>query len=262
MKLKLYQVDAFARQVFAGNPAAVVPLTQWLGDDLMQNIAQENNLSETVFFVQKEQGIVIRWFTPVEEVALCGHATLAAAHVLYQHLGYQQDVIEFHSQSGVLLVSKTADGYAMDFPASLPKDITVPPLLIAGLNGAKYSKIMAAFDYVIELPNEQALKQLTPDFAKWLDVDLRGVVVTAKASDSEVDFVSRCFFPKLSINEDPITGSAHCELAPYWQAQLNKNDLNARQLSKRGGAVSCKVNDDRVILTGCAVDYLVGDIWV
>ena len=262
MKLKLYQVDALATRVFEGNPAAVVPLEQWLDDDLMQNIAQENNLSETVFFVQKEQGYEIRWFTPVEEVDLCGHATLAAAHVLYQHLDYQQDVIEFQSKSGLLLVSKTDNGYAMDFPASLPKDIAPPAQLIAGLNGTEYTKVMADFDYVIELADEQALKQLTPDFVKWLDVDLRGVVVTAKASDSSIDFVSRCFFPKLNINEDPITGSAHCELAPYWQTKLNKNDMNARQLSARGGAVNCKINDDRVILTGSAVDYLIGEISV
>lgn len=262
MKLKLYQVDAFATRVFEGNPAAVVPLEQWLDDELMQNIAQENNLSETVFFVQNKQGFEIRWFTPVEEVALCGHATLAAAHVLYQHLGFQHDVIEFDSQSGVLLVSKTDDGYAMDFPASLPKDIAPSANLLAGLNGSQFTKVMADFDYVIEMPSEQALKQLTPDFAQWMDIGLRGVVVTAKADDSDVDFVSRCFFPKLSINEDPITGSAHCELAPYWQTKLNKSELNARQLSVRGGAVNCKVNDGRVILTGSAVDYLVGDIWV
>ena len=262
MKLKIYQVDAFASKVFEGNPAAVIPLNDWLDDELLQKIAEENNLSETAFFVYAENDIQLRWFTPLEEVDLCGHATLACAHVLYKHLGYNKAQINFHTKSGKLIVSQTSSGYSMDFPASEPIELnsTISGNLIKGLGDVKPKQILSAFDYIIVLNSEEEVKKLTPDLSMWLNIDLRGVVVTAKGND--VDFVSRCFFPKLRVNEDPITGSAHCELTPYWAAELNKSTLRARQLSIRSGLVLCELNKDRVILTGNAIDYMVGEITI
>jgi PhzF family phenazine biosynthesis protein len=260
LKLKIYQIDAFASKVFEGNPAAVCPLDEWLDDEILQKIAEENNLSETAFFVSSGDDIQLRWFTPLEEVDLCGHATLASAHVLYEHLGFDKPQINFQTKSGKLVVTKIESGFNMDFPASIPHALTsgVPSDLIDGLGGIKPKKIMAAFDYIIVLNNEDDVKNLIPDFSKWLNIDLRGVVVTAQGSD--VDFVSRCFFPKLRVNEDPITGSAHCELSPYWASVLHKNTLQAQQVSKRSGLIGCEVVNDRVVLTGTAVDYMVGEI--
>lgn len=255
MQIKIYQVDAFAEQVFTGNPAAVCPLNAWLDDDLLQKIAQANNLSETAFFVQQQDKFHLRWFTPSHEVDLCGHATLAAAHVLFSHLAYQQPKICFITKSGELLVTKTSDGLAMDFPASMPKVVQAPDDLLLGL-GARPKAVLAAFDYIIELENEQAVTSLKPNLTLWKHLDLRGVVVTAKGEDA--DFVSRCFFPKLDVDEDPVTGSAHCELAPYWAAKLAKGNLKAKQLSARTGGVICQIQGDRVILTGSAVDYMQG----
>lgn len=259
MNLPIYQVDAFASKVFEGNPAAVCPLDEWLPDELLQKIAEENNLSETAFFVASAEGIKLRWFTPKAEVDLCGHATLAAAHVLFQHLAYPGAEIKFQTISGELIVGKTDTGYAMDFPASKLTPIDPPADLLQGL-GVKPAAVFSAFDYVVLLDNEDAVRNLNPQFASWLNLDLRGVVVTAMADDENTDFVSRCFFPKLNVNEDPVTGSAHCELAPYWAEQLNKSQLIARQLSNRSGLVCCEVKGDRVILVGNAVDYLSGQI--
>jgi len=262
MKIKIYQVDAFATKVFEGNPAAVCPLNEWLDDDVLQKIAEENNLSETAFFVITGDEIQLRWFTPMEEVDLCGHATLACAHVLYEHLAYSKAEIVFNTRSGALIVSKTDAGFSMDFPASTPQllNTDIPTDLLDGLGDIQPQKIMSSFDYIIVLDSEDEVKSLNPDLSKWLTIDLRGVVVTAKGND--VDFVSRCFFPKLRVNEDPITGSAHCELTPYWALELNKNRLQARQLSTRSGLVACELVKDRVILTGSAVDYMVGEITI
>jgi len=262
MKLPIYQVDAFATKVFEGNPAAVIPLNKWLDDEILQKIAEENNLSETAFFVSSGDEIQLRWFTPLEEVDLCGHATLASAHVLYEHLGYSESKINFQTKSGKLIVTKTESGFSMDFPASVPVELNsaIPSDLIHALGNVKPKKVLAAFDYIIVLNSEEEVKNLTPDFSKWLNIDLRGVVVTAQGND--VDFVSRCFFPKLRVNEDPITGSAHCELAPYWASVLNKNILKARQVSIRSGLVYCDLVNDRVILTGSAVDYMKGEITI
>jgi PhzF family phenazine biosynthesis protein len=260
MKLKIYQVDAFASKVFEGNPAAVCPLHEWLDDDMLQKIAEENNLSETAFFVSSADKIQLRWFTPLKEVDLCGHATLACAHVLYEHLGFTKPEIIFQTKSGELLVAKTSSGYSMNFPASMPVvlNANIPADLLNGLGNIKPKKVMAAFDYIIVLDNEEAVKNFTPDLSKWLNIDLRGVVVTAQGHN--VDFVSRCFFPKLRVNEDPITGSAHCELTPYWASEFNKNTFKAKQLSTRSGMVMCELVNNRVILTGNAVDYMSGEI--
>lgn len=257
MKIKIYQVDAFASNVFEGNPAAVCPLEHWLSDELLQKIAEENNLSETAFFVAEEQGYSLRWFTPEDEVDLCGHATLAAAHVLFQHLGYSQKSISFSTKSGTLEVGKSDSGYSMSFPASLLKPVETPPELEEGL-GILHAKVLAAFDYIVVLDNESQVCAINPDYSKLEKLDLRGVVVTAPGN--EVDFVSRCFFPKLRVNEDPVTGSAHCELAPYWSEELDKSTLVGKQLSKRTGLVQCEVIGDRVILSGNAVDYMSGVI--
>lgn len=257
MQIEIYQVDAFAEQVFTGNPAAVCPLNAWIEDDLLQKIAQANNLSETAFFVPYQDKFHLRWFTPSHEVDLCGHATLAAAHVLFSHLNYQHAEICFTTKSGDLLVTKTSNGLQMDFPASMPKSVASPDNLLLGL-GSNPKAVLAAFDYIIELDDEQAVNTLKPDLALWKRLDLRGVVVTAPGK--EVDFVSRCFFPKLDVDEDPVTGSAHCELAPYWAKKLGKNNLTAKQLSTRTGLVGCQIQGDRVLLTGWAVDYMRGKI--
>lgn len=199
---------------------------------------------------------------PLEEVDLCGHDTLACAHVLYEHLGYARSSINFETKSGTLIVTKTDIGFSMDFPASLPAKLgsSFPLELLSALGDVKPKAILNAFDYIIVLNSEDEVKNLAPDFSKWLTIDFRGLVVTAKGSD--VDFVSRCFFPKLRVNEDPVTGSAHCELTPYWASVLNKNTLKARQLSKRSGLVNCELANDRVILTGSVVDYMIGEITI
>ena len=257
MKLNIYQVDAFAEKVFEGNPAAVCPLEEWVSDEVLQMIAEENNLSETAFFAPENQGFKLRWFTPAAEVDLCGHATLAAAHVLYENLGYSGPEISFRTRSGELIVKRAARGLSMDFPASMPEPVQAPENLVSGL-GRKPKEVLAAFDYIVVLDSEGDIAHLNPDFSKWLSLDLRGVVVTAPGNNA--DFVSRCFFPKLLVNEDPVTGSAHCELAPYWGERLGLKNLKAQQLSKRTGRVECALVDDRVILSGNAVSYMQGQI--
>ena len=259
MRLTLYQVDAFAERVFEGNPAAVCPLREWLDDQLLQAIAAENNLSETAFFVPVENAFALRWFTPVEEVDLCGHATLAAAHVLYTHLGYRQPVVNFETRSGPLRVSRSEHGLCMDFPAAPLEVIDPPPELLAGLGQAP-DAVLAGFDVVAVYRTEEEIRALTPDFAQLNRLGLRGVVVTAPGKD--VDFVSRCFFPRLGVNEDPVTGSAHCQLAPYWRDRLGRSVLTASQRSKRGGRLTCEVRGDRVWLTGKSVDYMVAEIQI
>ncbi|MEW6989769.1 PhzF family phenazine biosynthesis protein [Colwelliaceae bacterium 6441] len=258
MKLTIYQVDAFASQVFQGNPAAVCPLNEWLDDDLLQKIAEENNLSETAFFVARDKRVELRWFTPAKEVDLCGHATLAAAYVLYQHLDFLAPEVRFQTKSGELIVAKVDDGYRMDFPASPPEVISPPHALLTGLGKVKPQLVLAAFDYIVVVDSVKVLENISPDFSQWLMLDRRGVVVTAQGDDN--DFVSRCFFPKLSVNEDPVTGSAHCQLAPFWGEKLQLTTLSAKQLSKRSGVITCQLIDDRVILIGQAIDYMSGEI--
>ena len=257
MKLKLYQVDAFAERVFEGNPAAVVPFDTWPDDQLLQAIAQENNLSETAFFVAGDDGYDLRWFTPRVEVELCGHATLASAHVVFEHLGHDRDEIRFHTKSGLLTVTKAEKGIEMDFPAVASETIAAPEDLLEGL-GAQPLEVRAAPDYLAVFESEKEVAALAPDFAALSRLDRRGVIATAPGSD--FDFVSRCFYPKLGVDEDPVTGSAHCKTAPYWADQLGRNELVARQLSARGGTVRCRLVEDRVILAGSAVDYLQGEI--
>ncbi|MHB8845426.1 MAG: PhzF family phenazine biosynthesis protein [Nitrospirota bacterium] len=259
MKIKQYQVDAFARRVFEGNPAAVCPLDAWLKEETLQAIAGENNLSETAFFVPRGAGFHLRWFTPVAEVDLCGHATLASAHVLFEILGYRKKVIEFETRSGKLIVERKVDGLlAMDFPARPPKPCPAPEALVEGL-GRRPVEVLAADDYIAVFDNEADIRALSPDLAKLRQLDLRGVCVTAPGLN--VDFVNRFFAPKLGIPEDPVTGSAHCELAPYWSSRLKRKTLRAFQASRRGGEVLCTINDNgRVILQGSAVTFMEAEI--
>lgn len=255
----MYQVDAFTDRVFGGNPAAVCPLEAWLPDHLLQSIAAENNLAETAFFVAEADGYRLRWFTPVAEVDLCGHATLASADVLFRILGYTSPSVRFHTRSGVLEVARHGDVYAMDFPVTMP----VPCDPVAVLNtslGLTPVQTLKGFDYVAVVETEAQVRALAPDFAQMATLDLRGVVVTAKGD--RADFVSRFFAPALGINEDPVTGSAHCELAPYWAGILGKTTMRAEQLSARGGSVGCELRGDRIILTGQAAHYMTAQITV
>lgn len=257
MKLKQYQIDAFAERPFTGNPAAVVPLDQWPADDLLQAIADENNLSETAFFVPTERGFHLRWFTPLTEVALCGHATLASAHVLFEIRGYGGPKITFETRSGDLVVERRGARLAMDFPAKASRTCETPPALVAAL-GREPVAVLAADDYLAVFRDESDILALSPDHAKLRELDLRAVAVTAPGKST--DFVSRFFAPKVGVPEDPVTGSAHCALAPYWATKLGKNNLHARQLSRRGGDVYCEVLGERVILIGSAVTVMETEI--
>lgn len=262
MKIKLYQVDAFASRVFEGNPAAVCPLKEWLPDEIMQQIAMENNLSETAFFVEQENGYGLRWFTPKAEVDLCGHATLATAHVLFHHLDYERKSISFFTNSGELTVVRKETGrYAMNFPVSSLSREAPPQDLYHALGGEIADEVYKADDFMLVLDIEEKVRKIIPDFSQLAKVDTRGVIVTAPAEDENIDFVSRFFAPAVGINEDPVTGSAHTMLTPYWAKKLGKNELMARQISARGGELKCKLMDnDRVEISGQACTYMVGEI--
>lgn len=253
--IRQFQVDAFARNVFEGNPAAVVPLDQWLPDAAMQAIAGENNLSETAFFVRVGAAYDLRWFTPTREVDLCGHATLASAHVLFEHLGVTQRSVTFRTRSGNLHVRRAAGVYTMDFPVRSPVSAQVPEALINGI-GCSPIQVLVADDYIAVLADEAAVLAVEPDHAALMKLELRGVIVTAPGIHA--DFVSRFFAPKFGVPEDPVTGSAHCALAPYWAKRLGRDELTARQVSKRGGDLTCKLSGDRVELTGSAITFMEG----
>ncbi|WP_347841304.1 PhzF family phenazine biosynthesis protein [uncultured Draconibacterium sp.] len=258
MMLTIYQVDAFAEKVFEGNPAAVIPLSEWLPDATMQEIAMEHNLSETAFFVQQNECFHIRWFTPESEVDLCGHATLAAAHVLFEHLQHASSNIYFQSRSGILSVKKEGDLLVLNFPVSEVEVKYIPTGLKTAFNIHPIECFKGREDLMLVFKNENDIRQLQADFQKILEASKRGIICTAKSD--EFDFVSRFFAPAVGINEDPVTGSAHTMLIPYWAKQLNKTTLVAKQLSKRGGILHCKHLDNRVEIGGKAVTYLVGKI--
>ena len=261
MKIPIWQVDAFATEVFAGNPAAVCLLEDWLADGVLQAIAAENNLSETAFLVRNAEGFELRWFAPAKEVALCGHATLAAAKVLFDLRGWQEEAIRFHTrQRGVLTVAKNGDWFEMDFPA-LPAHPVATPAGLAAALGAEPRQVLASTDdWLAVLDDEATVRNLKPDFAALKNFHCRCIVPTARGD--AVDFVSRAFAPRYGIPEDPVTGSAHCALAPYWAGVLGKDDLRAFQVSARGGEVRCRNAGDRVKLAGQAVVYLEGAIAV
>ncbi|HPE75232.1 MAG TPA: PhzF family phenazine biosynthesis protein [Draconibacterium sp.] len=260
MKLKIYQVDAFAENIFEGNPAAVIPLKRWLPDETLQKIALENNLSETAFFISLETGFQIRWFTPLAEVKLCGHATLASAHVLFQHLNYNESEIRFQSRSGILKVKKENDLIVLDFPASKISEIEIPEDLISAFNIQPKKCIKGRDDFMLIFENESTVSQLKPDFQQLVEAKTRGVICTSKSE--KYDFVSRFFAPAVGVNEDPVTGSAHTMLIPYWSKELDKKEMIAKQISARGGVLHCKNLDERVEIGGKAVTYLIGEIIV
>ena len=257
MELTLYQIDAFTDQVFKGNPAAVCPLDSWLGDEDLQAIAEENNLSETAFYVPAETGFHLRWFTPKAEVDLCGHATLATAFVIFNFTDYADGNVKFQTRSGELSVTQNDGLLVMDFPSQPGKPCASPQQLIEGL-GTTPLEVLSSEDYLAVFENEEDVIALQPNFDALNKLDLRGVIVTAQGND--VDFVSRFFAPRYGINEDPVTGSAHCALTPYWADKLNKSRLTARQVSKRTGYIECELKGDRVFLSGRAVKYMEGKI--
>lgn len=256
--MKLYQVDAFTDEVFSGNPAAVVPLTNWLDDELMQRISAENNLSETAYFVEDADGSYhIRWFTPKTEVDICGHATLASAHVLYEHFGFNGSKVVFQSNSGELSVEKKDNIYWMNFPSNPPEPIPVPKLLPDAIGTIPiYTGVNR--DMLVLLQDEATVKSVRPDFSLLEKMEVRGIILTAKGTD--YDFVSRYFAPSMGIYEDPVTGSAHTLLTPFWGKRLGKSLLKAHQVSKRGGDIMCKQKNGRVEIGGEAVTYMIGDI--
>lgn len=253
MRLRQFQVDAFASRPFQGNPAAVCPLERWPDDTLLQAIATENNLSETAFFVPCNAGFELRWFTPTAEVDLCGHATLATAHVLFEQRAHAESTIAFTTRSGDLFVTRDGDDLCMDFPASRPVPCDAPANLSDG-TGAQPIATLAAEDYIAVFDNEADVRAIEPDPVALARLDRRGVIVTAPGHD--VDFVSRFFSPKYGIPEDPVTGSAHCALTPYWAERLGKDRLTAAQLSARGGDIRCELQGERVILAGRAVTVM------
>lgn len=259
MNLRQFQIDAFATRPFAGNPAAVCPLERWLPDEVMQAIAGENNLSETAFFAPTERGYALRWFTPLKEVDLCGHATLASAHVLFEHLDYARPSIIFETRSGDLVVERRGEKLVMDFPACPPQPRPIPELLAEGL-GRQPVEVLAGDDYLAVFETEAEIRALAPDFAQLAKLDLRGVCVSAPGES--VDFVSRFFAPKYGIPEDPVTGSTHCMLTPYWAGRLGKTRLAARQVSRRGGDIGCELRGGRVLLAGSAVTFMTAEIFL
>ncbi len=263
MRIPLYQVDAFTNRLFGGNPAAVCPLESWLPDTQLQAIAAENNLSETAYIVAADDAVDhdyhIRWFTPAVEVDLCGHATLASAWVVQQHLDRCRDEVRFDSRSGILGVSRDGDKLVLDFPVSDLKPVDADAALAAAL-GCEIETLYKDVDYMVVLPREDDVAALAPDMYKLRALDVRGVIVTAPGRNC--DFVSRFFAPGSGIDEDPVTGSAHCALTPYWAQRLDKDELHARQISARGGELHCRLSGDRVLIGGQAVTYLQGSIEV
>jgi len=260
MMLPFYQVDAFTDKLFGGNAAGVCPLDSWLPDDAMQKIALENNLSETAFFIKEGDGYRIRWFTPKVEVNLCGHATLASAHVIYNHLGCTCDTISFQSRSGVLNVSREGDLLILDFPANVPQRAALPNDFVQALNITPIQCYRGKEDYLLLYKSQQEIESLLPDFRRLEKTDARAVIVTAPGE--KCDFVSRFFAPRVGVDEDPVTGSAHTVLIPFWAEKLGKTEMHARQLSRRGGALFCRLKGDRVDIGGNAVTYLKGEILV
>ncbi len=258
MKIDLFQIDAFTDKLFHGNPAAVCPLLEWLPTERMQQIAMENNQAETAFVVRSEDRFEIRWFTPSVEVDLCGHATLAAAFVLFQFEHYPGSVIQFGSRSGLLTVRKEGDLLTLNFPADKPEKAVAPEGLIAGMGGAPVEICKGKTDYMLVYSTQEEIVGLKPDMGLIVRVPARGIIVTAPGRD--IDFVSRFFAPQSGVSEDPVTGSAHTMLMPYWAARLGRNELIAQQLSKRRGWLQCRLAGDRVEISGHARAYMRGQI--
>jgi PhzF family phenazine biosynthesis protein len=261
MRLKVFIVNAFAETTFGGNPAAVVPLEQWLNDELLQQIAEQHNLAETAFIVPEGDDFSIRWMTPVDEVKLCGHATLASAHVYFDHLNYEKDKITFHSKSGPLHVTKRDDEkLTLDFPADHLEEIKDVVEIEKALNIKPIAVFKSSFDYMVIANNQSEIESLSPDLNMLKKLPSRGTIVTAKGD--EADFVSRFFAPQFGVDEDPVTGSAHTAMIPYWANKLGKTKLSAIQLSKRKGYLDCELIGGRVLISGRAITYLEGEIFI
>ncbi len=258
-KIKIYQVDTFTNKLFSGNPAAVCPLNDWLTDEVMQSIAKENNLSETAFFIKKKDKYFLRWFTPEVEIGLCGHATLAAAHVIFTEMNFKSDMIEFNIKSGItLIVTKNQNLLTLNFPAYIPKTIDQKLETLYGAFGIKpKSFLYHNYGFAI-FKEEKDIIEIKPNFNAIKNLPYNGIIVTAPGNN--VDFVSRFFAPKLGIDEDSVTGSAHCELIPYWAKTLNKKNMIARQLSIRGGELFCSYLGSRVLMGGNVVTYMRGEL--
>ena len=255
----IYQVDAFAEHPFTGNPAAVMPLERWLPETTMQAIAAENNLSETAFFVPEGVGYRIRWFTPGGEIDLCGHATLASAFILLTELHPERERVDFVGKTGPLAVTREGDRLVLDFPARLPNPVPCPAGFAQAL-GAEVKEAWLTRDLFALLEDETAVRDLDPDLEAISRLEPALIVVTAPGKDC--DFVSRCFAPKVGVAEDPVTGSSHCVLVPYWAERLGKRALHARQLSKRGGELFCELRGDRVLIAGRAVKVIEGSLFL
>ncbi len=263
MTIPIYQIDAFTNKVFGGNPASVCLLPYWLEDELMHKIACENNQAETAFIVRNSEVFELRWFTPTQEVDLCGHATLAAAYVIFFHLAYNHDEIRFKTLSGPVSISLGEKSMlALDFPNRPPEEVKIPEGFIEAL-GSWPTKVYKSRDYMAVFETEEQIRALTPDMDLLKKFDCLGIIATAPAKEgSEADFVSRFFAPRAGIPEDPATGSAHCTLIPYWAERLGKKEMLSHQLSKRGGELWCELKDDRVVIKGQAVLYLNGHIYL
>ncbi|UCF93688.1 MAG: PhzF family phenazine biosynthesis protein [Desulfobacterales bacterium] len=259
MKISLYQIDAFSPKLFQGNPAAVCPLDNWLDDRTLQAIAAENNLSETAFLVAQNDRYDLRWFTPRTEVDLCGHATLASAFVVFNYIRPSLTTVEFSTASGMLRVAKEGRLLSMDFPARPAAPCAAPESLLQAL-GQPPQEVRLSRDYLAVYASEDAIRSLTPNMDLLAQVECLGIIVTARGKD--VDFVSRFFAPRAGVPEDPVTGSAHCTLVPYWSAKLDKNELHARQLSPRGGELFCRDLGSRIKIAGEAVLYMEGSIYL
>jgi PhzF family phenazine biosynthesis protein len=259
MKLKVFIANAFSDKKFGGNPAAVVPLKEWLSKTLMQQIAAQNNLPETVYIVPQGDDYAIRWFTPTVEISLCGHATLASAHIMFEHLGYNREQIIFHSKSGPLTAMRIQDKIRLDFPVDEPEKIPDDELINKSLGRKAMEVFKSRFDYMAVLDSQEDIEKLNPDMALVKKLPSLGIIVTARGN--KVDFVSRCFFPQSGIDEDPVTGSAHVVMVPYWAKVLGKNKLSAIQLSARRGYIDCELAGDRVLMSGHVNTYLEGDFY-
>lgn len=255
--LPIYQIDAFASEIFSGNPAAICPLSHWLDDATMLAIAAENNLAETAFMVPRDELYELRWFTPTTEVDLCGHATLASGHLLLNVLGRCGDEVSFETRSGHLTVARDGDLLALDLPTLAAQPAELPNVLLEGL-GCRPQELLAATNYLAVFASEQEVRSIQPDFAALAKCDPYGVIVTAPGK--EADFVSRFFAPSYGIDEDPVTGSAHCTLTPYWAQRLGKKQLRARQISRRGGELACEDRGQRTRVSGRCALYLRGTI--
>lgn len=258
--MTIFQVDAFTNKLFGGNPAAVCPLNEWLPDEILQNIASENNLSETAFYVAKGDEFELRWLTPKAEIDLCGHATLATAFVIFEIEKSKQTVLKFHTRSGLLSVAKSTKGYTMNFPANVFNKTEVTEKMKSAIGIQPYEAYLGRDVLLLVLNSQMEILDVRPDFEKIKQLHRHGVIITAEGENT--DFVSRCFVPNFGINEDPVTGSAHTILTPYWAHRLKKNTLTAQQLSERRGDLICELINDRVEISGEAVLYMQGTLLI